>query len=111
MDNERVDALSRRDQDLLRDVKDDCLIDWHIRLLRLEVLAVNARVIAILAETRRARTRADDAAKDDTAGDDTIKDNTGKDDTGNALQADVRMSRELADASTIVGKLLNELAD
>jgi len=29
-DNERADALSRRDQDLLRDAYDDRLLDRHI---------------------------------------------------------------------------------
>ena len=35
-------------------------MDRHMQLLRLEVLAVNARVIAMPVETRRARARADD---------------------------------------------------
>jgi len=110
-DNERADALSRRDQDLPRDVKDNRLMDRHIQLLRPEVLAAHARVIAMPVETRRARARADNAARDDAARDDAIGDDAGKDDAGDIPQADLETPPELESISTIIGELPDEMAD
>ena len=84
-DNERADALSRRDQDLLRDVYDDRLLDRHIQLLRPEVLAVHATVYAMPVKTRKTRTETEDA-------------------TQGPLQ-------EFTDTLLIVRELPNELAD
>ena len=55
-DNERADALSRRDQDMPKNALDDRLMDRHIQLLRPDVLAAHARVIVMPVRTRRTRT-------------------------------------------------------
>jgi hypothetical protein len=60
-DNERADALSRRDQDLLRDIYNDRLLDRHIYLLRPEVLIAHATVYAMSVKTRKTRTETEDA--------------------------------------------------
>ena len=62
-DNERADALSRRDQDLLRDAHNDRLLDRHIQLLRPEVLAAHATVYAMPVKTRKTRTETEDATQ------------------------------------------------
>jgi hypothetical protein len=110
-DNERADALSRRDQDLPKDAKDNRLMDRHMQLLRPELLAAHARVIAMPVETRRARARADNAARDDAARDDAIEDDAGKDDAGDIPQADLETPPELESISTIIGELPDEMAD
>ncbi len=76
-------------------------MDRHIQLLRPEVLAANARVIAMPIETRRARARAGDTARDD-AGEDDVKD---------VLQADIEVLPDLAGMVTPVGELPDEIAD
>lgn len=35
-ENERADALSRRDQDLLKDANDDRIIERNVQLIKLE---------------------------------------------------------------------------
>jgi hypothetical protein len=110
-DNKRADALSRRDQDLPRDVKDDRLIDRYMQLLRPEVLAANARVITMPIETRRACARADDAARGDITRDDTTKDDAGNDDAKGAPQIDAETLPEPAGIVILVRELPDEIAD
>jgi hypothetical protein len=84
-DNERADALSRRDQDLPRTAYDDRLLDRHIQLLRPEVLAAHATIYAMPVRTRKTYTLAGDSVQE--------------------------ASREFADAPTIVRELPDELTD
>ena len=62
-DNERADALLRRDQDLLRDAYDDRLLDRHIQLLRPEVLAAHATVYAMPVKTQKTRIETEDTTQ------------------------------------------------
>ena len=84
-DNERADALSRRDQDLPQDAHDDRLLDRHMQLLRPEVLAAHAIVHAMPVRTQRTRTLAGDNVR--------------------AVQ------RGFTDTPTVVGELPDELTD
>ena len=105
-DNERADALSRRDQDLPRDAKDNRLMDRHMQLLRPEVLAAHARVIAMPVETRRTRAR----AQENIANNDS-ENNTESNNAENALQTATETPQELEGVNTIVGELPDEMAD
>ena len=60
-DNERANALSRRDQDLPRTAYDDRLLDRHIQLLRPEVLAAHATIYAMPVRTWKTYTLAGDS--------------------------------------------------
>jgi hypothetical protein len=51
-ENERADALSRRDQDLPKGAKDDRLQDRHMQLLRPEVLAASTKLYVSPVRTR-----------------------------------------------------------
>src|SRR5208282_3656250 len=84
-DNERADALSRRDQDLPRDAHDDRLLDRHIQLLRPEVLAAHATVYAMPVKTQKTRIETEDTAQG--------------------------APQEFMDTLPIVGELPDELAD
>ena len=84
-DNERADALSRRDQDLPKDAFDNRLQDRRIQLLRPEVLAAHTIVLAMPVNTRKTRAKT----------------------KGTAL----RPSQEFTDAPLIVGELPDELTD
>jgi len=82
-----------------------------MQLLRPEVLAAHARVIAMPVETRRARARADNAARDDAARDDAIEDDAGKDDARDIPQAELETPLELESISIIIRELLDEIVD
>jgi len=91
-DNERADALSRRDQDLPKDAQDDRLMDRHIQLLRPEVLAAHTKVYAMPAETREMR-----AITDSNAGD--------------VIRTATDTLREPTDSPIMVRELTDEMAE
>jgi len=106
-DNERADALSRRDQDMPKDAKDNRLMDRHMQLLRPEVLAAHARVVAMPVETRRAHARANDDARNES----TRNESTGNESAGSVRQTTIEMPQGRVDTSIIIGELPDEILD
>ena len=120
-DNERADALSRRDQDLPKDAQDDRLMDRHIQLLRPEVLTAHTKVYAMLAETRETR-----AVIDGNAGDvirtaiDTLREPTDSlimtrtvidSNAGDVIRTAIDTLREPTDSLIMVRELTDEIAE
>jgi hypothetical protein len=77
-----------------------------MQLLRLEVLAANARVIAMPIETQRARARADDIVRGDVTSDNTINN-----DAEGAPQVGAETLPNLVSIVISVGELPDKMAD
>ena len=81
-------------------------MDRHMQLLRPEVLAAHARVIAMPVETRRTRARAQENIVNNDS-----ENNTESNNAENALQTATETPQELEGVNTIVGELPDEMAD
>jgi hypothetical protein len=77
-----------------------------MQLLRPEVLAAHARVIAMPIKTRRTRARAQENIINNDS-----ENNTESNNTENALQTAIETPQELEGVNTIVGELPDEMAD